>query len=92
MAEKKEAVVVKKKAEAKKADSDTRYGTGRRKNSVARVSVSPGKGDITVNGKKVEEYFARPVLRMILNQPFGCLLYTSPSPRDRQKSRMPSSA
>ena len=73
MAEKKEAVVVKKKAEAKKADSDTRYGTGRRKNSVARVWVSPGKGDITVNGKKVEEYFARPVLRMILNQPFGAV-------------------
>ena len=74
MAEKKEAVVVKKKAEgtAKKAD-DTTYGTGRRKNSIARVWIKPGKGNITVNGKNVEQYFARPVLRMILNQPFGAV-------------------
>ncbi len=49
------------------------YGTGRRKNAIARVWVKRGKGKITVNGKAVEEYFARPVLRMILNQPFETL-------------------
>ena len=46
------------------------YATGRRKNAVARVWIKPGKGEIIVNGKKVTEYFARPVLRMLLNQPF----------------------
>lgn len=46
------------------------YGTGRRKNSTARVWVKPGSGKITVNHKDVTEYFARPVLRMIINQPF----------------------
>jgi small subunit ribosomal protein S9 len=46
------------------------YATGRRKESTARVWLKPGKGDIEVNGKKVTTYFARPVLRMILTQPF----------------------
>ena len=46
------------------------YATGRRKNAVARVWIKPGTGKITVNGKDVETYFARPVLRMIINQPF----------------------
>lgn len=46
------------------------YGTGRRKNSSARVWVSPGKGKIEVNGKDVTSYFGRPVLRMIINQVF----------------------
>ena len=46
------------------------YATGRRKNAVARVWIKPGKGEITVNGKKVVQYFARPVLRMLLSQPF----------------------
>ena len=46
------------------------YATGRRKESTARVWIKPGKGDITVNGKKVVQYFARPVLRMLLTQPF----------------------
>ena len=45
------------------------YATGKRKNAVARVWIKPGKGAITVNGKTVNEYFARPVLRMILSQP-----------------------
>lgn len=49
------------------------YGTGRRKNAIARVWVKRGKGKITVNGKTVEQYFARPVLRMIINQPFASL-------------------
>lgn len=46
------------------------YGTGRRKDATARVWIKPGSGKIEVNGKNVDEYFARPVLRMILNQPF----------------------
>ena len=46
------------------------YATGRRKNAVARVWVKPGKGEITVNGKQVGQYFARPVLRMLITQPF----------------------
>ncbi len=46
------------------------YATGRRKNAVARVWVKPGKGEINVNGKKIGQYFARPVLRMLITQPF----------------------
>lgn len=46
------------------------YATGRRKDAVARVWVRPGTGKITVNGRALEVYFARPVLRMIINQPF----------------------
>jgi len=45
------------------------YGTGRRKNAVARVWVKPGKGQITVNKKDMPEYFARPVLQMLVRQP-----------------------
>ena len=44
--------------------------TGKRKDSVARVYLMPGKGNITINGKSMNEYFRRPVLQMILNQPF----------------------
>jgi len=47
------------------------YATGKRKDAVARVWIKPGKGTITVNGRALEVYFARPVLRMILQQPFG---------------------
>ena len=46
------------------------YATGKRKNAIARVWVKPGSGRITVNGRTVEVYFARPVLRMMINQPF----------------------
>ena len=46
------------------------YATGKRKDAVARVWIKKGKGKITVNGRTVETYFARPVLRMIINQPF----------------------
>jgi small subunit ribosomal protein S9 len=49
------------------------YGTGRRKDAVARVWVKRGSGKIVVNGKELEQYFARPVLRMIINQPFATL-------------------
>ncbi|MBI5120205.1 MAG: 30S ribosomal protein S9 [Rhodospirillales bacterium] len=46
------------------------YATGKRKNAVARVWIKPGSGKILVNDRAVEVYFARPVLRMLLNQPF----------------------
>jgi small subunit ribosomal protein S9 len=46
------------------------YATGKRKDAVARVWLKPGSGKITVNDRTIETYFARPVLRMIVNQPF----------------------
>jgi len=46
------------------------YATGRRKDAVARVWVKPGTGKITVNGRDQETYFARPTLRLVINQPF----------------------
>jgi len=45
------------------------YATGKRKNAVARVWVKPGSGKIVVNTKPVEQFFARPVLRMMIQQP-----------------------
>jgi small subunit ribosomal protein S9 len=45
------------------------YATGKRKDAVARVWIKPGPGQIVINDKPVETYFARPVLRMILQQP-----------------------
>jgi small subunit ribosomal protein S9 len=54
-----------------KIDSQGRaYATGKRKNAIARVWIKPGKGSITINGRDQEVYFARPVLRMMLAQPF----------------------
>ena len=44
------------------------YGTGRRKNAVARVLLAPGSGTITVNGRPVNEYFSRPTSQMIVRQ------------------------
>ncbi len=46
------------------------YATGRRKVAVSRVWIKPGSGKITVNGRDQQVYFARPVLRMIIGQPF----------------------
>ena len=46
------------------------YATGKRKDAVARVWIKPGKGRVVVNGKEMAAYFARPVLQMILRQPF----------------------
>jgi small subunit ribosomal protein S9 len=45
------------------------YGTGRRKTAVARVFIRPGKGEITVNGKPVDQFFSRETGRMIVRQP-----------------------
>ena len=55
----------------RKVDAQGRaYATGKRKNAVARVWIKPGKGQITINGRDQQVYFARPVLRMMLAQPF----------------------
>jgi small subunit ribosomal protein S9 len=47
------------------------YATGKRKDAVARVWLKPGSGKIVVNGRDQEVYFARPSLRLVINQPFG---------------------
>ncbi len=47
------------------------YATGKRKDSVARVYMLPGKGNIVINERPMAQYFRRPVLQMILNQPFA---------------------
>ena len=53
-----------------KLDSKDRvYATGKRKNSIARVWLKKGDGKISINGKTIDTYFARPVLQMIVNQP-----------------------
>ena len=55
---------------APKIDAQGRaYGTGRRKEATARVWIKPGSGKITINGRDQEQYFARPVLRMVIAQP-----------------------
>ena len=46
------------------------YATGRRKDAVARVWLKPGSGKVTVNGRDQEVYFARPTLRLVIDQPF----------------------
>ena len=61
-------------AEAREPQIDPQgraYATGRRKNAVARVWIKPGNGKVTVNGREGAIYFARPVLRMMIAQPFG---------------------
>lgn len=58
------------KREPKRDEHGRSYGTGRRKDAVARVWVKPGKGKVTVNGKDQSVYFARQTQRLILNQPF----------------------
>ena len=49
------------------------YGTGKRKNAIARVFLSPGEGKVTINGRTFEDYFPRETLRMIVEQPFDVL-------------------
>lgn len=55
----------------KNKGSERLYATGRRKESSARVWLKRGSGSIVVNSKPLEEYFVRPVLRVIINQPFA---------------------
>ena len=56
---------------AKKTEKIVFQGTGRRKESIARVRLMAGKGEITVNGKKLDEYFGTEILKVIVNQPFA---------------------
>jgi len=56
--------------EPQRDDLGRSYATGKRKDAVARVWIKPGSGKVTVNGKEMDAYFARPVLQMILRQPF----------------------
>ena len=56
----------------KKIDKHGRaYATGKRKNAIARVWIKPGNGKIIINGRELKVYFARPVLQMVVNQPFS---------------------
>jgi len=57
-------------AQPKRDEFGRSYATGKRKNAVARVWIKPGNGKIEVNGRDSPVYFARPVLRMLINQPF----------------------
>ena len=55
------------------SQQDRSYATGKRKNSVARVWIKRGTGNIHINGKSLDKYFARPVLQMIVNQPLDII-------------------
>ena len=67
-----EAVAIEAPVHVQKLDKFGRaYATGKRKNAVSRVWVKPGSGKVTVNGKDLAVYFARPVLQMILKQAFS---------------------
>ena len=57
------------KQESKLDSKQRAYATGKRKNSIARVWLKKGDGNISINGKTIKEYFSRPVLQMIVNQP-----------------------
>ena len=52
------------------------YATGKRKNSIARVWLKKGEGQISINGKSIKDYFSRPVLQMIVNQPLEIIQST----------------
>lgn len=56
--------------EVKRDQFGRSYATGRRKGAVARIWIKPGKGEFVVNGRALDVYFARPVLRMVISQPF----------------------
>ena len=59
--------------EHKLDNKERAYATGRRKNSIARVWVKRGNGEIKVNGKDLNKYFSRPVLQMVVNQPLNVI-------------------
>lgn len=56
---------------AKKSENIVFQGTGRRKESIARVRLTAGKGNIIVNGRSLDEYFGTEILKVIVNQPFA---------------------
>ena len=57
-------------------NKDRSYATGKRKNSIARVWLKKGDGQISINGKSLDKYFTRPVLQMIVNQPLETIQST----------------
>ena len=61
------------KTTTKLDNKDRAYATGKRKNSIARVWLKRGTGDITINGKSLNIYFSRPVLQMVVNQPLNVI-------------------
>ncbi len=63
-------LVEEEKREPIRDDLGRSYATGKRKDAVARVWIKPGKGKVTINRKDLDTYFVRPVLRMIILQPF----------------------
>ena len=65
--------IVENNTEVKLDNKQRAYATGKRKNSIARVWVKRGSGSISVNGKSLDQYFARPVLQMIVNQPLDLI-------------------
>ncbi|MEM9060819.1 MAG: 30S ribosomal protein S9 [Pseudomonadota bacterium] len=65
-----ETVEVAAPREPKRDEHGRAYATGKRKDAVARVWIKPGSGKVTVNGKDMAAYFARPVLQMVIGQPF----------------------
>ena len=87
---------------------DSKYATGRRKTSIAKVWLKKGSGKIFINGKNYNDYFTRETHKMKLLRTFeiinqstdydvrcnvkGCLLYTSQSPRDQRGSRVAASS
>ncbi|TVR08354.1 MAG: 30S ribosomal protein S9 [Salinarimonadaceae bacterium] len=65
-----DSVPVEAPVHVQKLDAQGRaYATGKRKNAIARVWIKPGTGKVTINDRDLEVYFARPVLRLVLNQP-----------------------
>lgn len=54
-----------------KTDKITFYGTGRRKKAIARVRLMDGKGNITINGQNIDEYFGTDILKVIVKQPLN---------------------
>jgi small subunit ribosomal protein S9 len=67
---KEEAAASQPTAKPKVDEKGQAQATGRRKDATARIRIKPGKGKITINGRDVTQYFARPVLQMIVKQPF----------------------
>ena len=68
--EEEEVLVAEEKKEPVRDSLGRSYATGKRKDAVARVWIKPGKGKVTINKKDMDTYFVRPVLRMIIMQPF----------------------
>ena len=65
---------------------DAKYGTGKRKKSIARVWLKKGSGNVFINGKKMEEYFTTANLQMIVSRPLAVISSGSPGPAPTRKT------